>query len=374
MTRLVCSIIILLLVSILRPLPAGCDPISIVAVGDLLLGGSATPQLKKNGFSDPFSPTLVHLQQADIAMANLEAPLTTAKKPVTDKTYTFKVSPAAAKDIKKAGFDLLTLANNHIGDFGPKGVIETVETLEQEQLAYAGAGRNLAEARRASTIIVDGKKIAFLAYSNTFPKSFYAGKKKAGSAPGYMSRVATDIKKTRAEADYVVVSFHWGAEKMTAPKDYQKTLGHLAIDNGACVVIGHHPHVLQGAELYNGGVIYYSLGNFAFGSYSRNAVTGGMARVHLDNGKLEKAEILPLNVFNYEVHFRPRPLDRGPAFAFAREFNNLSEPLETRLVKQPDLFWGIAAQENRPEAVAEREELKLVGRQDGGREKNRTNL
>ena len=137
-------------------------------------------------------------------------------------------------------------------------------------------------------------------------------------------------------------------------------LGRLAIDSGARAVIGHHPHVLQGAELYNGGVIYYSLGNFAFGSWSENAVTAGMARIWFEGDKLTKAEILPLNVYNNEVHFQPRPLSPEPATAFANDFNAFSEPFNTRLNKQPGLFWGIVAGQNTEDRILEAEEGVLA--------------
>lgn len=344
--------IFLLLVALGSPLTAKAEPISIVAVGDLLLGGSATKRIKQSGFSYPFAATGDYLRQADIAMANLEAPLTDAKEPTPDKKYTFKVSPKAAAEFKQAGFDLMTLANNHIGDFGQQGVLDTLEALTEAGLGFAGAGKNLQQAREPYVIEVDGAKLAFLAYSNTFPKSFYAKKRKPGTAFGNFDHVATDTRNARKLADYVIVSFHWGAELMAEPKDYQQELGRVAIDNGAQVVIGHHPHILQGAEIYKDGVIYYSLGNYAFGSYSRNAVTAGMARVWLENGKLVKAEILPLNILNVDVHFQPKPLSHGPAYLFARNFIAACEPLNTTLRKQPDLFWRI-------------EKIKLAGEGQG---------
>lgn len=349
-------IIFSVLILLGAPLATRAEPVSIVAVGDLLLGGSATKSVKHRGFAYPFEATGSMIKQADIAMANLEAPLTDGGEKHPDKQFTFRVPPAAAAKIKEAGFDLMTLANNHIGDYGQQGVIDTLVSLEKIGLAYAGAGRNLQQARAPHVIEIDGVKFAFLAYSNTFPKSFYAKKGKPGTAPGYFEYVAADIRKARKQYDHVIASFHWGGERMNDPKDYQMELGRLAIDNGADVVIGHHPHVLQGAEIYHGGVIYYSLGNYAFGSYSQSSVTAGMARIWFENGKLQKAEILPLNVFNIDVHFQPRPLAHGPSYAFAREFNDFSEPLNTRLIKQPGLFWGI-------EGIAVSEEQNLIGRQ-----------
>ena len=333
------------------------EPISIVAVGDLLLGGSASQTVRQNGFAYPFRGTLETIRRADIALANLEAPLTARGEKHPDKQFTFRVPPAAAMEIKQAGFDLMTLANNHMGDYGEQGVLDTIASLEEAGLGFTGAGRDLRQARTPHVITIDGISFAFFAYSNTFPESFYAKKEKPGTAPGYFDQVAADIRRASRQYDVVIASFHWGGEKLDAPKDYQVELGHLAIDCGAKVVIGHHPHVLQGAELYHGGVIYYSLGNYAFGSYSENSATAGLARLWFDGSQLTRAEILPLNVFNPEVHFQPRVLAHGPAYAFAREFNAYSEPFNTRLARQPDLFWGI-------EKIESIEEQPLVGHKD----------
>ncbi len=139
----------------------------------------------------------------------------------------------------------------------------------------------------------------------------------------------------------MVVSFHWGSELMTTPKDYQRELARLAIDHGAQVVLGHHPHVLQGVEHYRGGIIYYSLGNFAFGSYSKNASTSALARVTLQDGVVAAAEVLPLSVYNLEVAFRPQPLSRGANYTFAREFSGLCAPLSSRLEPRCDLLWSV---------------------------------
>ena len=351
------TIFFLLLGFFCTTLPAIAEPISIVAVGDLLLGGSAAPTVQRTGFAYPFRTTEIHIKQADIALANLEAPLTSRGEKHPDKKFTFRVPSSAAADIRQAGFDLMTLANNHIGDYGEQGVLDTLETLKKAGLGISGAGETLEEARTPYIGEIDGIQLAFLSYSNTFPKSFYAKKNKPGTAPGYFDYVASDIRKARKSYDHVIVSFHWGGERMNEPKDYQMELGRLAINNGADVVFGHHPHVLQGVELYKGGVIYYSLGNYAFGSYSQSSITAGMARVWLDGEKLTKAEILPLNVFNVDVHFQPKPLLHGSAYAFAREFNDYSEAFNTRLRRQPGPFWGI-------EKVEVTSEEDIVGQQD----------
>lgn len=333
--------VILSLSFLLLALPVAAEPdsITLVATGDLLLGGSAEATVNKHGYDYPFRDISDILRSADIAMANLEAPLTRQSDPVADKRYTFKVDPEAAAAMQRAGLTVLTLANNHIGDFGPEGVTDTIAALRPHGLRYTGAGADLKQARRPTALATEHGSVGFLAYSNTLPKSFYAKADRPGTAPGYAEFIRKDIRRLREFVDYVVVSFHWGAELMTEPKDYQQRLARIAIDSGAQVVIGHHPHVLQGVEFYNGGVIYYSLGNFAFGSYSRNATTGGLARVTLAEGGVKSAEILPLNVANHDVLFQPQPLDEDAEFA--SDFATLCVPLGVDMTKNEDGFWQL---------------------------------
>ncbi len=344
--------VIFSLTFLLFALPAAAESgsITLVATGDLLLGGSAEATVRQHGFDYPYRDVADIFHSADIAMANLEAPLTRQAEPVEDKSYTFKVDPEAAAAMQRAGLTILTLANNHIGDFGPNGVTDTIAALRPHGLRYTGAGANLQQARRPTALATKNGSVGFLAYSNTLPKSFYAKADRPGTAPGYTKFIRKDVRRLREFVDYVVVSFHWGAELMTEPKDYQQRLARIAIDSGAQVVIGHHPHVLQGVEFYNGGVIYYSLGNFAFGSYSRNATIGGLARVTLADGGVKSAEILPLNVANHDVLFQPRPLAADTEFA--ADFAGLCAPLGVDITKTADGFWKLA--ESRPQIATTR--------------------
>lgn len=341
MRTLIVSAATLAALTVGAPGGLAAEPITLVAAGDLLLGGSAAPLLEREGFDYPFGATRTWLTEADLAVANLEAPLTGSDDEFVEKTYRFKVPPVAAAALGRAGFDVLTLANNHIVDFGPAGIAETLAALDAAGLSGVGAGSNLTEARRSVILEVKDQKVAFLAYSNTFPEAFWAGKDRAGTAPGWPGLVSRDVRRARQAADYVVVSFHWSSELMTQPKDYQRDLARLAIDNGAQVVLGHHPHVLQGVEHYRDGVVYYSLGNFAFGSYSKNSRTSALARITLEEGVVSRAEILPLNVYNTEVAFRPQPLTRDANLAFALEFSKLCAPLSSALEPRCELFWNV---------------------------------
>ncbi len=183
--------------------------------------------------------------------------------------------------MKRAGFNVLSMANNHMLDYGADGLLETIHHLDSLGINHSGAGDSLSSARREAIVTCNGSKIAFLSYSLTFPKEFYADKDRAGTAPGFRPTLEEDISRARASADYVVVSFHWGQELAVMPKKYQVTAARLAVDAGADIVIGHHPHVLQGIEHYKNALIFYSLGNFAFGSLSKSCDRSIIVRITL---------------------------------------------------------------------------------------------
>ena len=314
-------------------LSAEAGKVVLTVVGDIMLAGNASATLSRQGYDYPFAATAEILRGSDIAVGNLEAPIARKGLEFTGKKYRFKADPKAAAAIRKAGFTVLTLANNHIMDFGAQGLAETRQHLKKELLLYTGAGRNLAEARLPALIEKNGRKIAFLAYSLTHPAEFYAGPAKPGAAPGYPHLFREDIKKAKAHADYVVVSFHWGAECATSPKSYQVSVARMAVDAGADVVVGHHPHVLQGIERYKGRLILYSLGNYAFCSMSRNAETSVIARIVLDRG-VREVELFPLNVKNTEVRFQPALLKGARGKKVISHLQELSDQWDTKIVSE----------------------------------------
>lgn len=307
--------------------------ITLSAVGDIMLAGSGAATFARAGFDYPFAATSRELRRADIAMGNLEAPLTSGGKEFTGKQFRFRVNPKAAVALSRAGFSVLTLANNHIMDFGAEGLGETLETLKRHGIVFAGAGANIGEARRPAMLERNGGKVAFLSYSLTQPLEFFAGDRSAGTAPGWSRYFQEDIRRARSCSDYVVVSFHWGAERAVHPRPYQVEAARRAIDAGADLVIGHHPHVLQGVERYRGGIILYSLGNFAFGSLSRHADSSVMARIVLDGG-VREVELIPLNVRNSEVRFQPSILRGTKGHEVISRLNRLSRQWNTSIVAE----------------------------------------
>jgi poly-gamma-glutamate capsule biosynthesis protein CapA/YwtB (metallophosphatase superfamily) len=319
------------------PHTAGAEKIVLTAVGDIMLAGSGVATFAKRGYEYPFAATERELRRADITVGNLEAPLSRKGTEFTGKKFRFKASPKAAAALRAAGFSVVTLANNHIMDFGSVGLQETMENLASEKISFTGAGENLAAARRPALVERKGMKIAFLAYSLTQPLEFFAAESRAGTAPGYSRLFREDIRQAKLIADYVVVSFHWGAELATFPKSYQVDAGRRAIDAGADLVIGHHPHVLQGVERYRRGLILYSLGNFAFGSTSRHADTSIIARITLD-GAVKEVELLPLNVLNSHVRFKPEILKGTRGRAVISRLNELSRSWNTEIVADGERY------------------------------------
>ncbi len=313
------------------------NSISIVAVGDIMLGGSAQEVLLKEGYDYPFKYISPLLTDADIVIGNLEGPLTSIcnSSMDLDKKYVFrspaeKVTPA----LKRAGFNILNLANNHILDYGSKGMHDTVASLNKHHIHSVGAGRNINDARKGTIITTANGRLGFLSYSLTFPEAFWATETSAGAAFGHQQQIIEDITRLNKITDSVIVSFHWGREKTTRLRPYQPKLGRAAIDAGASVVLGHHPHVLQAIERYKNGLIVYSLGNFVFGSYSQDASTSVVARITLLNGSFYSAEFTPVNVLNSEVIFQPRILLNVAATTVIDHINQLSLSSNTRLDQQ----------------------------------------
>ncbi len=284
------------------------EEVTITLVGDIYLGGRVVPFIERYSPEYPFRHIKDVLKGSDVVIGNLESPLTTSEDVFMEKRFIFKAPPVVARWMKEVGFDILTLANNHIMDFGPGGLTDTLTVLKKVGILHTGAGMNIEEARRPVFVRVGGIRIGVLAYSNTLPKEFYAGRDSPGTAPGYYGYVRRDVRRLRKEADVVVVAFHWGEEGSFFPKDYQRELAHLAIESGAHLVVGHHPHVIQGIEFSGDGIVFYSLGNLVFGSYSPSA-EGMIAEVTFRrDGRrcaIKSVRIIPLNVDNRTVLFSP---------------------------------------------------------------------
>jgi poly-gamma-glutamate synthesis protein (capsule biosynthesis protein) len=304
--------------------PAKSLQLSVAAVGDVMMAGSALSVILAKGIDYPFDSTRAALQKADIAIANLEAPFGTSGSPF-NKTFTFRVPPAFAPGLVNAGFDVVNLANNHILDYGLSPFFQTLQILDSLGIAACGAGANRDSAEAGTVLIRNGWKVAFLGFSLTYPEQFWAASDKPGTAFAEEGRIVQRIDSLRSKVDLIVVSFHWGKELQTFPEPYQRSFAHAAIDAGADLVLGHHPHVPQGFELHKGKPIAYSLGNFVFGSESASCRESVLFVATFDSAGFVRADVIPVSVNYKKVQYQPRMLRGSAKDALIRSLNRMSQ-------------------------------------------------
>jgi poly-gamma-glutamate capsule biosynthesis protein CapA/YwtB (metallophosphatase superfamily) len=267
---------------------------TMVAGGDIMLdrGVAKAVTVQKRGVDFPFSggtaritgrhccsslgwPTVVAvrtgnagavrslLKGADLAVANFENPAPDNFKYHSQGTV-FSANPRLIAGLKDAGIDYVSLGNNHIGDAGPVGLLQTLANLDKYGIRHSGAGKNLAAARTPAILTVDGVKVAILSY-DTIAKYYAAGTNKAGSAQLTAANVKVDVAAARkAGAQIVIVYPHWGTEYSPRPFSAEQTLARAVIDAGADMIIGNHAHWVGAMEIYKGRPIWYALGNFVF--------------------------------------------------------------------------------------------------------------
>lgn len=250
--------------------PGDDSKVNLAFVGDVIFASTVETALRKNGFDYPYTNVKSYLQNADLTIANLESPIT-SRGEEQKKEYVYRSPAEALKSFSEAGFDLVNMANNHILDYGVDGLLDTFNHLDQAGIKYVGAGRNVTEAFQPVIIEKKGIKIAFLGFSKVVPTAewkvgkYKDGKDRPGVADTYALEMPLEaIKQAKSKADLVVVIAHWGVERNDLPESYQREFGRKYIDAGADLIIGGHPHVLQGFEPYNGKWIAYSTGNFLF--------------------------------------------------------------------------------------------------------------
>lgn len=244
------------------PLP---QEVRIGAVGDIMLARYIGTIISRDGWASPFMGIKPFFEQVDIGFANLESPASFLGKPYPgkDPEITFRANPGALLGLKYAGIDVVSLANNHANDHGKEALLETIQALEVLGIAACGAGKNYQEAHSPTILKQGPHRIAFLAYAEPVWSVTKAGET-AGVATIQKEEILADIEATKQEADLILVSLHWGVEHQHFPLEKDRALAHALIDAGAHGILGHHPHVLQGIEIYRGYPILYSLGNCIF--------------------------------------------------------------------------------------------------------------
>lgn len=244
--------------------------ICLAFAGDVLLSDHVLKAYQSGGgISGVVGESLLKAaDEADLFMVNQEFPFSSRGNPAPDKQFTFRLAPERVDLLKEMGIDLVTLANNHALDFGTEALLDTCATLDGAEIPYVGAGENMDQAKALYEKQMGEWTVGFLGATRVIPVAEWAA---TSSRPGMLSTydpavLLEEIRKGKELCDYLVVYVHWGVEREEFPKDYQRQLGRQLLDAGADLVIGSHPHVLQGIEYYNGKPIIYSLGNFVFGS------------------------------------------------------------------------------------------------------------
>lgn len=302
------------------------DELVLSFVGDMMFDKSVAAYIKAKGEDYIFDGYRRHFESSDMVFGNLETVLSTKGEPVKDKQYTFRSSPKLLPYLKKYNFTMLGIANNHTLDYGRDAFTDTLKQLDENGISYAGGGLNKEEASGGVVVERKGLKIGFIAFSRVTPSvDWYAGRYRSGILGGYKvheAEVLEAVKSLEARSDILVVSLHWGKEGMLQMGEQESELAHLLIDSGADVIMGHHPHVVQKVELYNGKPIFYSLGNFFFTtSHSEisNKVLLATIRYGSD-GKLKKIEAVPGVI----LQGRPVPMEGAQKQDFIDYLNSMN--------------------------------------------------
>lgn len=236
--------------------------ISILITGDLCLVNRVKNYCSEENASKIYGNYLKELKDKDFSITNLECPITDSNEPIQKSGPTIKAGSQCSKIVKAGNFDLVTLANNHIMDYGEKGLNETIENCKKEGIDYVGVGKNIEEANKVFYKIIKNKTIAII---NIAEHEFsIAEEGKAGASPIDIIDNYKSIKEAQENSDFVFVIVHGGNENYKLPSPRVKKLFHFFADAGASAVIGHHSHVSSGVEIYKGVPLVYSLGNFIF--------------------------------------------------------------------------------------------------------------
>lgn len=253
------------------------------AVGDINLGDGPGAEIAARGPRYPWASVGRRLRAADIAFGNLECAVSN-RGTAAPKTFTFRGRPSSLRaTARSGGLDVLTLANNHAGDYGDTALLDTLRYARRYGIATVGAGRDARAAYRPRMVRRLGLKVAFVGFSTILPFDFQAGRNEPGTAWGYPGRVAGAVRRARRRgADVIVAAFHWGIERDTVEDARERALARVAFRAGATTVIGHHPHVLQPIRRFGPRrLVAYSLGNFVFSAASPGTQKTGILELRL---------------------------------------------------------------------------------------------
>ncbi|MCX6759666.1 MAG: CapA family protein [Candidatus Nealsonbacteria bacterium] len=287
------------------------QPIKIILVGDIMLDRGVKFMIEKEGDRDfrfPFLKVVDYLKEADIVFGNLEGVISD-KGIKAGSIYSFRVDPKAIEGLSFAGFNVLSLANNHALDYTRAALEDCLAKLSNAEIDYVGAGFNEKEAYLPIIKEVNGStglpavKVAFLAYTNLGPETWKAAGENSGIAwisENNFETIKEDVKLAKEKADILIVSLHTGEEYQKEPTQFQIEFSKMAIEAGADLIVGHHPHIIQKNEKYKNGYIFYSLGNFIFDqSFSEETMRGQILEVLIENKKIKEVVTKDIKINNF---------------------------------------------------------------------------
>lgn len=285
---------------------ATSSAVRLLFVGDIMPSRYVAQKMARNGRSYPFRDSAYLTRGADLAFANLESPVTPGR-PIANSEMTFRTDPEVLPELGRAGFDVVSLANNHTPNWGEAGIRDTMRYLASSSIAFAGAGTT---SQAYAPVFVDagGMRVAIVAANDTdvVPTRYCASATRTGTACVDLARIASVITDARASADFVVFTMHAGVEYATSSSARQRQIARTAIDAGADAVIGHHPHVIQNEETYKGKPIFYSLGNFIFDQDLSPATQRGLVVVL--NVSRDDKRIVAIERYRVRIEDYARPV------------------------------------------------------------------
>lgn len=282
------------------------DTVTLRFGGDITMSDFFGDALNNYGYMYMWEDVLDLFESSDFTFFNLETSVSERGKSTKPAGFGFRSDPLHLEGFVKAGINLVNLANNHVKDYGQEAFYDTLRHLEERDIGYVGAGRNFSEALEIKFFDIKGIRVGFFGASSIIPdKSWIAAENSGGLMPlkeNYYSLIKETVNNAKEECDILVANLHWGREYVNHPSGEQKRLAHELIDAGVDIIAGSHPHVLQGVEYYEDGIIFYSTGNFVF--YKNNYDSGltGLFEVEIYNSEILSARIYPVFINNLKAN------------------------------------------------------------------------
>jgi gamma-polyglutamate biosynthesis protein CapA len=311
------------------------EPIRLIAVGDICpgdlvcLGFGTGTLMRSRGPYFALERARALLREGDVVLGNLEGVLSNhGADPSNIDSMEFRGVPEFAHALRDAGFNVMTVANNHVGDYGPEGIADTVNNLKSAGVHVLG----LRDKNRTATPLIQeikGLRIGWLSYTWHFSRNRAQDTELLSLTKGH--EVPAEIAALRREVDFLIVTPHWGAELVSLPPQSVFKHAHAMADAGADLILGHHPHVLQGMERRGKCLIVYSLGDFLFDDWLPWLTETALFRCTIEEGEVRNPEFVPLKI---NRNFQPQPATKAQSRRILRRIER-----STRAINDPKLAW-----------------------------------